>query len=454
VAVSAFSSGDEPLAQVDLEVPLRCANESMKAITQTINANFSTYTGPPRVPLNNDVLIPDCEFNMQRSSGIYKSRKGQAEILERIITEFYPANYTLIHPGILDPDITAGFPGQVFAFTPTDKALARDRDDWRKGRIIPNVSGARIGDILIQFNATVLATGDVSQEYNPADGALNQNQYKFLVSNVIGECPPLPSGRSTDGVECLVFHELNCLSGIFQEELVPFIPSDFQNQGEAEDEALRFLPPEEDDFCQLQRSHIVWGRNFVADSELLAAVSGVLTNTNTDNSSGSHRVQAAIQNSALAALVALATTGEKSSIRSQVSPQINMVFVFFLLLPLSVTATIFIITFHASKIPVPIRGWELMVLGREEDAVPTRKENEPDFPKEASMNYELAFRKLANAESSRERLGIYETKSNLNIETSPKPIEADIPIGLENNNVYYGGSRSKPGATTSSSKIH
>jgi len=50
---------------------------------------------------------------------------------------------------------------------------------------------------------------------------------------------------------------------------------------------------------------------------------------------------------------------------------------------MSITATMFITTYKGSKLPVPTSGWQLLVLGREEATVPTRKDNETEFPKEA-----------------------------------------------------------------------
>jgi len=83
------------------------------------------------------------------------------------------------------------------------------------------------------------------------------------------------------------------------------------------------------------------------------------------------------------ALFFLSTTSEKPSLQSQVSLQINVVFIFFLLLPLSVTSSIFVATYKGPKL----------------------------------KNYEFAIRKDASTRYLSERLGIHQIKLSVVTET-------------------------------------
>jgi len=61
-----------------------------------------------------------------------------------------------------------------------------------------------------------------------------------------------------------------------------------------------------------------------------------------------------------------------------------------------VTAVIMLVTCKRDKLLVPLEGWQLIVLGREEDAIPTREEDESEFPEAVAKDYELAIREDTN----------------------------------------------------------
>jgi len=138
------------------------------------------------------------------------------------------------------------------------------------------VKGVQIGELNLRFNSTMLATGGIDQQVTNVGTEITyiQTRYYFLASNVIGPCPPLPSGQNVDGLECLVFSLLDC-NPSFQEFLEPFLVKDFKDQ-EAAEERL-FLPPRTESDCKFRNVHIVLGRNFLPDDEFMAVVTAVLT---------------------------------------------------------------------------------------------------------------------------------------------------------------------------------
>lgn len=411
VSSSAFY-GEKILSKIDMELPLDCSTSSMVNVPQTIRGLQSNPLFE-LVPLQNlDATVPNCAFNAPRSTGIFDKSNSSAEILE------YMFSYTSVlleKAGTLSPAVT---------FTFSDRALALDRDDWKLGRVVHDISGMRYGNVTIQLNATVLATAD----FGPADrleDIANGSEHRFIqsrnyyiVSNVIGACPPLPSGRTKEkNLECLVISQLFC-SELFGEDIWPYIPSDFAGP------VAEFSgsPPSEDTTCGVQNAHIVWGRNFVAGAELVAVVSAILTRAQVNPTFQVFQQRVVVRNSILAALFALSTTAEKPSIQPKVSPRINLVFIFFIILPVLATVVIMLVTFKREKLPVPIDGWQLIVLGREEEEIPTREEDESEFPEAAAKNYEFAIREdTSNRKTitSEKRLGIYQTRSMDAVEGEP-----------------------------------
>lgn len=429
-----FGHNHEPLSQISRFLPLDCSSSSMATIAQSI---FGLPDIKPRFnPLRNTASLASCSYNRPRSSGVYDSSSSSkndknAKILEYATIPFPAENVTLIQNGALVQNIS---------LSPADQLLARDRDNWKKGRDVSNINGIQIGDLSIQFGTTVLATGDFAQPQflnvsdtiqlglgtNAVATGLNQpeilivdgavqfllTRHYFLVSNVVEECPPLPSGKTFQDLECMVFSEILCEPAL-EEDIEPFILSDF---ADLEDDPLFQFIPKEDSFCSIHTGHLVWGQNFVVDDELLAVTSAVLTRAQV-NSWKAHGVRDAMQNCVLAAMFALATTTEMPSLQSQVRAQVNVIFVLFMILPLLVTALIFVVTLGSSKLPIPVEGWQLMVLGREEESVPTRKESERDFPTAASKEYEFALRQDDSTRAlGGERLGIHRAATKQSVQ--------------------------------------
>jgi len=238
VEVSVRAGVEKPLSRIGMKLPLHCKTSSMVAISQTINSpdvpGADDYY--ERVPVKNDAAVPDCDYNDRRSSGIFVGQEEQAEILEHMSTYFPADNLTLAQGEKL---------GKTVTFTPGDKALAIDRDDWKQGRKVSKIRGLVFGDLVIPFGTTVLATAEygLQQQQNFGNRNINlfQERYYFLVSNVVGKCSPLPSGRQIERIECMVFTGIEC-DPVFIEDIEAAIPSDFKDPDDLYLICLKTLP--------------------------------------------------------------------------------------------------------------------------------------------------------------------------------------------------------------------
>jgi len=98
VETVAYIGGRKALSQIELNIPLDCPTSSMAAISQSIDETDPEYIargGFERVPLKNTALVPDCNHNMLRPSGIYEGSKESAEILEYMFTALEQENIKL-----------------------------------------------------------------------------------------------------------------------------------------------------------------------------------------------------------------------------------------------------------------------------------------------------------------------------------------------------------------------
>jgi len=396
---------DTTLSQIGLSLPVDCDRNTMVNISQSLLG--SPVDGVIELnAVRNSALVPPCGYSQPRASGIYGNNHQIASVVEHAVipnpatgavSTVSPANVTINQGGTFASEITLSL---------EDQALARDRNDWKKGRAVSNINGIQVGGLSIELDSTVLATGGF--------GLLYPSRHYFLVSTVRGDCPPLPSGRTIEGeVECLVFTELHLFPVSLVEDYENLITSDFADpSGPA---ALAFAEnaePQVPRTFKLYTAHIVWGQNFAVDDDLLAVVSAVLTRSQVSSWNEQSEVRDVIQNSVLAAMFAHATVDELPSLQSQVSPQVNLVFIVFLILPVIVTAVIFLTTFrNPNKLPIPTEGWQLMVLGREEASIPKRKEGQQTFPM-MSKEFEFAIRKDTSTRQISERLGIYRAPSS------------------------------------------
>jgi len=204
-------------------------------------------------PVNFTSWVPNCIFSGIRQSGIYSAEEvlEEAEILEFAFTidgYLEPEGYGLLRNGDF---------ASLVILTPEDKKLARDRDDLRKGRVVQGVEGVQYGNFFIPFASTVIASG--ANLYKVRDPPWKFKRLYSLVAEVRGSCPPLASGRSISGLECLVLVSLFC------DEFV----EDFEIYAGSHSEANSSTN------CEVEDTFLIWGKNFVADSKLAAAVAGV-----------------------------------------------------------------------------------------------------------------------------------------------------------------------------------
>ena len=185
-----FMPDDSPVAVLEEEIPLDCSSTELAAIPEAM-FGFPVYDEP----IYNTALVPNCTFTGIRSSGVFGRELGFAEIVEHI-------DYTGIAPDIDGIDTGEGIllrraneTFQKFTLTPSQKLLARDRDDWKTGRVVDDAfDGLEIGNVTIDLGRVVVATG--------GDAANGLTVYAF-VSQIDGDCPERPSGLSAASTECL-----------------------------------------------------------------------------------------------------------------------------------------------------------------------------------------------------------------------------------------------------------
>jgi len=344
------------LSQISLEIPIDCFNSEM----EEIDFGFFSLSELDTMWTS---LVPNCTFTGPRLSGIYGNSPGTATIIEQAET------------------IGAFFEDQVFLKTDTDglvqdfiatpemKELASFREDWRRGRYVPGIRGLKIGEFDIDFGAVVLATGvEENAEVSPEIEWNRYNEYG-LIGEILGECPPRPSGLSMSNLSCMAILTLSCES--FQEDFQLIAPS-FASLG---------LNDPTNSTCRLNSVDIVWGQGFDPDAELVAVVSGIYGRVRPNQFNGRAQDNFMI-NSIFAAMFAVATLDVRPSNIEVVRPRIGVFYITFTVLPLALTVIILVVFAKArhTGLPIPRSTWESMVLGREEEKVPTRNTTLEKFP--------------------------------------------------------------------------
>ena len=379
-----FQSDESHLTQIDLVLPLNCSNTEMVEVEQELqpvaNPGYSPDLFEALVhtdrnnKLTNTALVPNCAYSSSRASGIFDAENvGTASVHE--------------YAWLLSPS----FDGQVFLtkdearftefnVTRNTRLLARDRDDWRVGRSAQSdIDGLQIGSVEISFGAVVLATGPESspgvRTISSESGFLWERRNTYgVVAEVLGDCPPRPSGIAAADSSCMVVMRMNCQA--FDEDIEPY--------------------PERDAFvgnpvCSLETVYMVWGKGFEADADLVAIVAGLYGRVQPNFFDGSAEDQFLI-NAFFAALFVAGTVDIRPSLVQQVAPVINGLYIVFTLLPfyLSLVLILFSLATRHSRLPIPQSVWDLLVIGREEAKVPTRESKKDLFP-ESNTNLALAL---------------------------------------------------------------
>jgi len=350
-----FMSDDSALEQMDTRIPLECESVNLIEIEQsTVNDHVFEK------PLKTTALVPNCTFASTRPSGIYDTSPKTIQIIEIAAR--------LTADPILDASLDIWLRNssnkfRVFEATAESRRLARDREDWKKGREFFGIDGVEIGDLSIDFGAVVVATGTSKAPYL-GDG---QTEYGF-VAEITSDCPRRPSGLPTsDDVEC--FAILTAVCDTFPEDSAKAFHE------------VYFPQPTSTSQCTLNSIWFVWGRNFVADAELVAVVAGMYGIIQPILLEKYSFVGLGV----LAALFALGTLEGLPSNENFIRPKVNGVYIVFMLLPLflSIVSVIVVVSFRKRQdLPIPETPLQLMVTATETESsyIPKRSSRNNKFP--------------------------------------------------------------------------
>lgn len=395
-ALVVYRSDDTPITSMDLEIPLNCSGPELVEMEQNqivspafIFENFAQgyeqyYNRSQNVERKTLSRVPDCEFASRRETGIFmggggsnRSRRRTASIHEYATLNDNDRVFLAKDGNALPKQASTANP--VFTLTPEWKRLARDREDWRTGRTIDGAfNGVFIGDTTyLPLGRVVLATGpeavagpiDVPiNSDNDSDGGgvdFSRTNNYGIVGEILGnECPRRPSGLPATGAGgCFVVLLAAC----------PTFREDFQSFPLVDSELG-------DTDCQINYVSVVWGKGFRADAELVSTMAGIYGRTQPASSFAFLEFHFFAP---FAAMFATASLSVRPTVVEQVSPRINGVYIFFILLPYSLALTLMLLvwSFRRDCLPVPQTPWELLVLGREGgDMIRTRESGNDQFP--------------------------------------------------------------------------
>ena len=378
--VTSFVPGDHPVAYMAKEIPLDCSDLAMAIVDQISSGNRDFD-----ISVESIAWVPNCTLTGTRSSGIFGSDSWTLADHHAHILENAHIKLDATNSDIFLWNGTEVF--QVFEATAEDKRLARDREDWTQGRSMSSVDGIVIGNLTIDLGTVVFATGwdVIGSFFNPV---VERREYG-LIGEIPLECPPRPSALPlTNDVECVAIVTVEC--NIFREDIVPHVHE-------------VYAPLTESTECALNGLRLVWGRNFVADSELVAVIAGlygIVRPVIWDD--GDRRFQ---ENGILAAIFALGTVEERPSIETVVRASVNITYVLFMLFPVVFTFVLVLLTHQSYRfcLVVPKSPWELMVQAKGSSLIPERSCPDEEFP---VIDKNLAYGWYFDDEQGKAMLGI------------------------------------------------
>ena len=364
-----------PLVEMDSEVPLDCYDVEMAKNERIVLGNEMFDD-----PIEMVAWVPNCMLTAERPSGIYGASSKSAEIVEML-----EINDVLYLPDQgANIRLTNGTQSFVaFMASPASKKLARDREDWTKGREFFDVDGLEIGNLSIPFASVFLASG-ADSDMDLVDNITPRKEYA-LVAEVDGSCPPRPSGLHSGDEQCMVLILLECDS--FPEDSAVIVHD-------------IYAPQIESSKCDLIQFSIVWGKNFEADQELVSVVAGIFGLTRP--SLWRNTLRTFYQNGVFAALFAMGLVEERPSNKEMVRPRVSVAFVVFMSLPLFLSVCFALLAIWARRhtLHVPEDTWELLVTGAENfQLIPKRNSKADSFP-EADDN--LVFTAFYDARQEEE----------------------------------------------------
>ena len=116
--------------------------------------------------------------------------------------------------------------------------------------------------------------------------------------------------------------------------------------------------------CELQDFNFLWGRNFVADGELVSVAAGLYGQIRPTEA----EVDAFENNVIPAALFSLGIIELAPSEKIVVRAEVDVQFLVFMLLPILLGIIVYLIAYkkRGTLLPVPMTPWQLMVAGKEQ----------------------------------------------------------------------------------------
>ena len=139
-----YMPDDTPIAALDFDIPLTCESLELAEIEEVMTG-FPVFDKP----IYNTARVPNCTFSNARESGIFPGASGRVEIVEHLwyssIAPTLQADGT--GKGILLRKGNETF--QEFVASPEQKKLARDREDWKRGRVIDAFDSLEVGNLTV-----------------------------------------------------------------------------------------------------------------------------------------------------------------------------------------------------------------------------------------------------------------------------------------------------------------
>lgn len=246
-----------------------------------------------------------------------------------------------------------------YLVTPEERALARDREDWKQGRRVTGIEGVQVGNETITFLTVILSS------------VPNHFSTHALLAR-IETCPGRPSGFSMD-------NDTSCMAYVFLEcESFP------EDTGEIVDGVFIKGEPSR---CNMDWLVIVWDKHYLMDDDLLAVTAGLYSSI---RPSTALDVGKFFRFGILGALFALGTLDERPSIEVVVRPVINGVYVCFIVIPvaLAVVCYLLVLALRNKALVLPETPYDFMVFGKENE-ITTRRSKRDKFPGLPSKNLEL-----------------------------------------------------------------
>ncbi|CAJ1945476.1 unnamed protein product [Cylindrotheca closterium] len=346
-----YMPDDSAIVSMATEIPLICESSHPAIIEEAMTGGALDET------VYNTAVIPNCTFLGIRPSGVFSGSLEQVEIVEKMST----------------PPWIAGFVGDEvqlkngeelfysFVLDHEQRKLARDRDDWKKGRTLDNViDGIQIGNETIEFGRVVLASGNsLASDVTIGSG----RKYYSLFAEIVGECPNRPSGLQSTGTQCLAIVRNECDS--------------FPEDTDALYNKI-YAPLTSSVSCEISEVTFIWGRNFAVDGELVSVVAGVYGQVRPTL----NELRSFEENVIPAALFSLGVLHLAPTVASTVKAEVDIKFIVFLLLPIALGLAAALVAYCNRKIilPIPQTPWELMVVGKEEPSIPSRNKRSDPFP--------------------------------------------------------------------------